>query len=61
MENLQSFVKRSVAIRFGIVPIVKSAGSVKQAKVVYYLLESYGLGTVFEYLESVSELISMVG
>ncbi|MCJ1471370.1 UDP-glucose:glycoprotein glucosyltransferase 2 [Lambiella insularis] len=52
VENLQTFVKRSVPVRFGVVPIVKSAGSIKQAKVVYYLLETYGLGTVFEYLES---------
>lgn len=49
-EQLQMFVMRKIALRFGIVPIIKSHESAKQAKVVYYLLDTYGLGGVLEYL-----------
>ena len=54
VENLQNFVKRRVPIRFGVVPIVKTPAASKQAKVVYYLVEAYGLKTAIEYLQSVS-------
>ena len=54
VENLQNFVKRKVPIRFGVVPIAKTTGAVKQVKVVYYLVETYGLKTAIEYLQSVS-------
>lgn len=51
VEALKSFVKRTVPVRFGLVPRFQSPESAVQAKVAYHLLESYGLGTLFTYLE----------
>lgn len=53
VESLQSFVKRKVPIRFGLVPKTSSTGSSEQAKAVYHLLETYGLGVAHEYLQKV--------
>ena len=54
VETLQGFVKRKIPIRFGIVPTTNSEAAVEQAKVVYHLLDTYGLSTVLAYLEAVS-------
>ena len=58
VESLQSFVKRLVPVRFGVVPTINSPEAAKQAKVVYYLLDTYGLGSVFDYISSVCGLFS---
>ena len=54
VENLLAFVKRLVPIRFGVVPLVGSPEAAARAKIVYHLLESYGLEAVVAYLEAVS-------
>ena len=54
VESLQTFVKRKIPIRFGIVPLATSEAAVNQAKVAYHLLDTYGLSAVFAYLEAVS-------
>ena len=54
VETLQSFVKRKVPIRFGIVPVVRTPAAADQTKIIYYLLDTYGLGAVLGYLEAVS-------
>ena len=54
VETLQTFVQRNVPIRMGIVPIVRTEASKKQAIVVHYLQEHYGLGTMMAYLLAVS-------
>ncbi|KAL8760548.1 MAG: hypothetical protein Q9184_003275 [Pyrenodesmia sp. 2 TL-2023] len=51
VESLQTFVKRKVPIRFGIVPTATTLASQEQAKVIYHLLDTYGLSAVFSYLE----------
>lgn len=53
IEPLQTFVKRKIPIRFGIVPMATSAAAADQAKIVYHLLDTYGLSAVFAYLEAV--------
>lgn len=53
LEPLQSFIKRKIPVRFGIVPTLKSEASVLQAKVAYYLVETHGLGVYMRYLEEV--------
>ena len=53
VESLQSFVKRGVPIRFGLVPKADSPNAFAQARVVYSLLETHGLGAVLAYLEKV--------
>lgn len=55
VESLQSFVKRKVPIRIGVVPTLRTAGATDQAKVVYHLLDTYGLGGLLHYLEGVRQ------
>lgn len=54
VETLQAFVKRAIPIRFGVVPIGNTSESITQTRIVYYLLETYGLSSVFTYLTEVS-------
>jgi len=56
IETLQTVVKRKVPIRFGIVPLTSTPAAIAQAKVVYHLLDTYGLGAVFAYLELVRKI-----
>ncbi|KAK7747781.1 killer toxin resistant protein [Diatrype stigma] len=51
-EQIQAFIKRQLPIRFGLVPIATTKAAEDQAKVVYHLLENYGLGSLMSYLES---------
>ena len=57
VETLQNFVKRTVPVRFGIVPLLSSPSAIKQAQAVYYLLDTYGLGAVIDYISAVSHEI----
>ncbi|KAF2834845.1 glycosyltransferase family 24 protein [Patellaria atrata CBS 101060] len=51
VETLQNFVRRKVPIRFGLVPITDSTEATEQARLIYHLLDTYGLGAVMDYLE----------
>lgn len=53
MEQLQVFVRRSIAMQFGLVPMLRSDAAIDQARVVYYLLDAYGISSVIAYLEAV--------
>ena len=50
VDSLQNFVRRTVPVRFGLVPRVKSPAAIEQAKIVYYLLDRYGLTVALDYL-----------
>ncbi|KAK4613296.1 UDP-glucose:glycoprotein glucosyltransferase [Fulvia fulva] len=50
-EQLRSFVSRKVPIRFGLVPYIRSPATIEQTKIVYYLIDRYGLSAALEYLE----------
>ncbi|KAL8711056.1 MAG: hypothetical protein Q9220_004437 [cf. Caloplaca sp. 1 TL-2023] len=52
VESIQAFVKRKVPIRFGVVPTLLTTASQDQAKMIYHLLDTYGLGAVLTYLEA---------
>ena len=52
VETLQGFVQRKIPIRFGVVPVTKTPAAEKQAKVIYHLLDAYGLAAVMAYLEA---------
>ncbi|KAL8951109.1 MAG: hypothetical protein Q9222_002881, partial [Ikaeria aurantiellina] len=54
VESIQAFVKRKVPIRFGVVPTLLTSASRDQARMIYHLLDTYGLGAVLTYLEAVS-------
>lgn len=55
VKQLQDFVKRKLPVRFGILPLAFTEASERQAKVVYHLLETYGLGSVMSYLDAAVE------
>jgi UDP-glucose:glycoprotein glucosyltransferase len=55
VEQLLSLVKRKVPVRFGLVPIAYTTEAANQAKIAYYLLESYGLSAMITYLQSALE------
>lgn len=54
VETILSLIKRGIPIRWGLVPHTKAPGAAEQAKVVYHLLDTYGLSTVVKYLDTVS-------
>ncbi|KAL4872390.1 hypothetical protein BDV12DRAFT_162120 [Aspergillus spectabilis] len=54
VTTIQVFVKRKIPVRFGLVPIVSSAGSIAQLKVAHYLQETFGLASLMAYLEESS-------
>ena len=49
VETIQSLIRRTVPVRFGLVPIFPTSESVNQAKVAYHILDTYGLSTLFSY------------
>jgi UDP-glucose:glycoprotein glucosyltransferase len=53
VTTIQMFVKRKIPVRFGIVPLAMSEGSVAQLKVAHYLQETFGLASLMTYLEQV--------
>ncbi|KAI1501524.1 UDP-glucose:glycoprotein glucosyltransferase [Biscogniauxia marginata] len=52
VEQIQAFIKRQLPVRFGLVPLTSTKEAENRAKVVYHLLENYGLASVMSYLES---------
>lgn len=56
IETMQTFVKRAIPIRFGIVPSINSDAAADQAIIVYHLLDVYGLSAVLSYLLEVCPL-----
>ncbi|KAI9723776.1 MAG: hypothetical protein M1812_001076 [Candelaria pacifica] len=52
VDEIQGFVKRGIAIRFGLVPVTGNSHAEQQAMVVYHLHETYGLAAVLTYLEA---------
>ncbi|TLS23762.1 uncharacterized protein PpBr36_06649 [Pyricularia pennisetigena] len=51
-SQLIGFVKQRIPIRFGLVPLAFTPEAEGQAKVVYHLLQTYGLSSLMAYLES---------
>ncbi|KUI71842.1 UDP-glucose:glycoprotein glucosyltransferase [Cytospora mali] len=52
LQQLQEFIKRKLPVRFGIVPLAFTEASERQAKIVYHIVETYGLGTMMAYLQA---------
>ncbi|KAK2873303.1 hypothetical protein FQN49_002453 [Arthroderma sp. PD_2] len=53
VEEMQAFVLNKVPIRFGLVPMHGSQLSSDQAKIAYYLQDTYGLESVFSYFTEI--------
>ncbi|KAA8909802.1 UDP-glucose:Glyco protein glucosyltransferase-domain-containing protein [Sphaerosporella brunnea] len=54
-QNLKMFVERKIAMRFGLAPRTKTQNAIDQTKVVYHLLDAYGLRSALKYIEAVLE------
>ncbi|OTA99956.1 glycosyltransferase family 24 protein [Hypoxylon sp. CI-4A] len=54
VQQLQSFIKRLLPIRFGLVPLTSTKQAEERAIYAYYLLENYGLAGLMSYLEALS-------
>lgn len=52
VEQLQTFIKRKLPVRFSIVPLAFTEASEHQSKIIYHLIETYGLGTMMAYLQA---------
>ncbi|KPM37451.1 UDP-glucose:glycoprotein glucosyltransferase [Neonectria ditissima] len=49
--QFSSFMARGVMLRFGLVPLTSTPEAVAQAKIVYHLIETYGVETLLAYLQ----------
>ncbi|KAH8719458.1 UDP-glucose:glycoprotein glucosyltransferase-domain-containing protein [Phaeosphaeriaceae sp. PMI808] len=52
LDTILSLIKRSIPLRWGLVPQTLTSGAIEQAKVVYYLQETYGISIVIKYLQT---------
>lgn len=52
VDTIQGFVRRSIPIRFGLLPLLSTDDAAGQARVVYHLLRTYGVPSMLSYLES---------
>ncbi|KAI7481716.1 UDP-glucose,glycoprotein glucosyltransferase [Hortaea werneckii] len=50
VEQVQNFVRRKIPIKFGLIPLFHTQEGEQQAKLVYYLLDRYGLTVALDYL-----------
>ncbi|KAF2759983.1 UDP-glucose:glyco protein glucosyltransferas-like protein [Pseudovirgaria hyperparasitica] len=53
LETLRGLIQRKIPVQWGLVPLTTTSASAEQARVVYHLLETYGLKTMLSYLEMV--------
>ncbi|KAJ5137450.1 hypothetical protein N7526_003683 [Penicillium atrosanguineum] len=61
VKQVQTFIKRGIPVRFGLVPIATSAESIAQLKVAHYLQETYGLSGLMHYLEESASKVKKGG
>ncbi|KAF2848212.1 glycosyltransferase family 24 protein [Plenodomus tracheiphilus IPT5] len=52
LDTILSLIKRGIPLRWGFVPQTMTPGALDQAKVIYYLKDSYGLSAVIKYLSA---------
>ncbi|RKF62292.1 UDP-glucose:glycoprotein glucosyltransferase [Erysiphe neolycopersici] len=55
LVNALNIVNRRIPIRIGLIPIINNSDTTNQAKVLYHLVDTYGLQTAIAYLRSLSE------
>ncbi|KAL2115102.1 hypothetical protein VTJ04DRAFT_10765 [Mycothermus thermophilus] len=55
VSQLLAFIKRLIPVRMGLVPLTPTGEAIEQAKLIYYLLENYGLAAATGYLEQALE------
>ncbi|KAJ0317552.1 hypothetical protein COL5a_011120 [Colletotrichum fioriniae] len=52
VAQMNSFVQRKLPIRFGLVPLTPTEDAFQISKILYYLLDNYGLDGFIEYLDA---------
>jgi UDP-glucose:glycoprotein glucosyltransferase len=52
--SVMNLINRGYPFRFGLVPIVETEGSLKMARLVYWLNDTYGTQTTMMFLRRVS-------
>lgn len=52
--SVMNLINRGYPFRFGLVPIVETEGSLKMARLLYWLNDTYGTQTTMMFLRSVS-------
>ncbi|KAL6707789.1 killer toxin resistant protein [Coniothyrium glycines] len=52
LETILNLVKRGIPLRWGLVPQTFTEAALQQARVFYYLQETYGLSTATKYLQT---------
>lgn len=55
LETALNFVNRRLPIRIGLIPVIRNSNAAIEAKVIYHLIEIYGLQTAIAYLRSQNE------
>ena len=56
--SVMNFINRGYPFRFGLVPVVETEGSLKMAKLLYWLNDTYGTQTAMMFLKRVSSSVS---
>lgn len=61
LDSIFNLIRRGIPLRWGIVPQSGSSEAIEQAKIVYHLLDAYGISAVEVYLQAVwvASLIQM--
>lgn len=54
VQHIQTFIKRLIPVRFGLVPLVHSEPAKSQAKIARYLQMTHGLAAMMKYFQRVS-------
>jgi UDP-glucose:glycoprotein glucosyltransferase len=53
LQQILTFIKRGIPVRFGLVPTASSPEAIAQLKVAHYLQDTFGLSAFIQYLEEV--------
>lgn len=56
VQHIQTFIKRLIPVRFGLVPRVHSESARSQAKIARHLQKTHGLAAMLKYFQRVSTL-----
>ncbi|KAJ5667076.1 hypothetical protein N7507_002940 [Penicillium longicatenatum] len=51
LQQILTFIKRGIPVRFGLVPTASSPEAIAQLKVAHYLQDTFGLSAFIQYLE----------
>lgn len=58
--SIMNLINRGYPFRFGLVPIVETEGSLKMARLLYWLNDTYGTQMTMAFFRSVSSWVSIL-